>query len=54
MNRRLVLAVLITALGAIITAVNLRGGLEFSFPLLLGVLLVADGLLRFGGMSDER
>jgi|RhiMetdeSRZDD1v2_1073273.scaffolds.fasta_scaffold1205366_2 hypothetical protein len=54
MNSRIILAVLITALGAVIAAVNLREGVEFSFPLLLGLLLVADGLLRLGGTSDEQ
>jgi hypothetical protein len=53
MNGRLLLAILITALGAVITAANLRGGLEFSFQLLLGVLLVADGLLRFAMLRDD-
>lgn len=54
MNSRIILAVLITALGAVIAAVNLREGVEFSFPLLLGLLLVAVGLLRLGGTSDEQ
>jgi hypothetical protein len=55
MSGRMLLAALITALGAAITLVNLRDGLTFSFPLLLGVLLLADGLLRFSMLTaDER
>jgi len=47
MSGRMLLAALITALGALIALVNLRNGLSFSVPLLLGVLLLADGVLRF-------
>jgi hypothetical protein len=47
MSRRMLLAGAITVLGAILTLVNLRHGIAFSFPLLLGLLLLADGILRF-------
>ena len=53
MTRRLLLAAVITALGAIITLVTLGDGLRFSFPLLLGVLLLADGALRFYMLAEE-
>ena len=53
MSGRMLLAVLITALGAAITLVNLRNGLAFSFPLVLGLLLLADGVLRFSMLSDH-
>ena len=46
MNRQSVLTWLVLALGVLITVVKLRNGLEFSFMLVLGVLLVADGVLR--------
>jgi hypothetical protein len=51
MSGRMLLAALITALGVAITLVNLRDGLTFSFPLLLGVLLLADGILRFSMLT---
>ena len=53
MPRRLILATIILALGVIITAVNLRDGLTLSFPLLLGVLLLADGALRFAMLRQD-
>ena len=53
MTRRVILATLIVVLGAIITVVALRDGLAFSFPLLLGVLLLADGALRFYMLAQD-
>ncbi len=54
MTRRALFAALILALGALITLVNLRDGIEFSFPLLLGVLLLADGVLRLVAPRHDR
>ena len=53
MTRRAFFAAAITALGVLVTLVNLRGGLAFSFGLLLGLLLVADGVIRFAMLSPE-
>ena len=53
MPRRLILATIILVLGVIITAVNLRDGLTLSFPLLLGVLLLVDGALRFAMLRQD-
>ena len=53
MPRRLILATIILTLGVIITAVNLRDGLALSFPLLLGVLLLVDGALRFAMLRQD-
>lgn len=46
MARSTVLPFVLLALGALITLYNVAGGLRFSFPLLLGLLLLADGVLR--------
>jgi len=54
MSRRILLAVIVTVLGLLITLFNLRGGFHLSFALLLGVLLIADGVLRFAMLSQER
>jgi hypothetical protein len=54
MTRRTVLAWLLTALGVLITLFSLRDGLQLSFTLLLGVLLIADGAIRFALISQER
>ena len=53
MSRRLLLAVGITAVGALITFATLRGGLSLSIPLLLGVLLLVDGALRFSMLGED-
>ena len=53
MSRRTLLAVVITVLGVLITLYNLRDGLQLSFALLLGVLLIVDGALRFAMLSQE-
>lgn len=53
MSRPTLLAVVITVLGVLITLYNLRDGLQLSFALLLGVLLIADGALRFAMLSQE-
>ncbi len=53
MTRRLILATLIFALGAIITIFTLRDGVAFSFPLLLGVLLLADSALRVYVLTQD-
>ena len=47
MARQVTVASLVFIAGAVITLVNLRGGLRLSFPLVLGLLLLADGVLRF-------
>jgi hypothetical protein len=54
MSRRTALAALLTALGVLITLFSLRDGLHLSFTLLLGVLLIADGAIRFALISQER
>ena len=54
MSRRTVIAALLTALGVLITLFSLRDGLHLSFTLLLGVLLIADGVIRFALISQER
>jgi len=53
MSRRTILAAVITTLGVLITLINLRGGLALSFPLLLGLLLIADGALRFAMLRQD-
>jgi hypothetical protein len=53
MTRRALLATLITALGALITLLSVRDGITFSFGLLLGLLLLADGALRFALLSQD-
>ena len=53
MSRRTVIAALLTALGVLITLISLRNGLQFSFVLLLGLLLIADGVIRFALISQE-
>jgi hypothetical protein len=54
MSRRALIAAVITAAGVLITLINLRNGLHFSFALVLGLLLIADGVIRFALMSQER
>lgn len=54
MIRRLLLAIVVLALGVLVTLANLRDGLAFSFPLLLGLLLLADGGLRLAMQRQER
>jgi uncharacterized membrane protein HdeD (DUF308 family) len=54
MSRRAVIAALLTVLGVLITLVGLRDGLHLSFTLLLGLLLIADGIIRFALISQER
>jgi hypothetical protein len=49
----MLLAGVITALGVLLTLVNLRDGVSFSFPLLLGLLLLADGVLRFYMLATD-
>jgi hypothetical protein len=53
MSRRTVIAALLTALGVLITLISLRNGLQISFVLLLGLLLIADGVIRFALISQE-
>jgi hypothetical protein len=53
MSGRLLLAAAITVVGALITFANLRGGLELSIPLLLGVLLLVDGALRLSMLAQD-
>ena len=43
----MILAISITLLGVLVTYLNLRDGIAFSFPLVLGLLLLADGVIRF-------
>jgi hypothetical protein len=38
----------------LITLFSLRDGPHLSFTLLLGVLLIADGAIRFALISEER
>lgn len=54
MSRRTVIAALLSALGVLITLFSLRDGLQLSFTLVLGVLLIADGAIRFALISEER
>ena len=54
MSRRTAIAALLTALGVLITLFSLRDGFQLSFTLLLGVLLIADGAIRFALISQER
>jgi uncharacterized membrane protein HdeD (DUF308 family) len=54
MSRRAVIAALLTVLGVLITLVGLRDGLHLSFTILLGLLLIADGIIRFALISQER
>jgi len=42
----LTLAALALVFGALLTISNVADGVQFSFPLLLGLLLLADGVLR--------
>jgi hypothetical protein len=53
MSRRAVIAALLAALGVLITLISLRDGFHLSFTLILGVLLVADGAIRFALISQE-
>src|SRR5215211_1210030 len=53
MSGRLLLAAAITGVGALIAFANLRGGLSLSIPLLLGVLLLVDGALRFSMLGQD-
>jgi hypothetical protein len=53
MNRQTVIAIVVLALGVLITFANLQDGLRFSFPLMLGVLLLADGALRLAALDEE-
>ena len=50
---RTLFALIVLALGVLITVVNLAGGLRFSFPLLLGLLLIADGVLRLMSLPER-
>lgn len=56
MLRSNVLPIILLVLGTLITLYNLAGGLHFSFPLLLGLLLLADGVLRLltGGKESTQ
>jgi hypothetical protein len=54
MSRRTVIAALLSALGVLITLFSLRDGLQLSFTLILGVLLIADGAIRFALIPEER
>lgn len=53
MTRRLVLATVLIALGAVITVLTIMDGLRLSFPLALGLLLLADGALRFYMVAQD-
>jgi uncharacterized protein (DUF58 family) len=53
MTRRAVFAAILTALGILITLYSLRDGIHLSFVLLLGLLLIADGILRFALLSQD-
>ncbi|MGE3600117.1 MAG: hypothetical protein AB7N70_31710 [Dehalococcoidia bacterium] len=54
MSRRAAFAALLLALGLLITLISLRDGVHLSFVLLLGLLLIADGAIRFALISQER
>jgi hypothetical protein len=54
MSRRTIFAALLTAGGVLITLIGLRDGLHLSFLLVLGVLMIADGVIRFALISQER
>jgi hypothetical protein len=53
MSRRTIIAALLLALGVLITLFSLRDGIHLSFTLLLGVLLIADGAIRFALNAQE-
>lgn len=53
MTRRPILATVIIALGAMITVVSVMDSLRLSFPLALGLLLLADGALRFYMLTQD-
>ena len=53
MNQRLFLAVGALLLGAVVTLASVTDGLRFSWPLVLGLLLLADGVLRFLALREE-
>jgi hypothetical protein len=54
MSRRAVIAALLAVLGVLITLISLRDGFHLSFVLILGILLIADGAIRFALISQER
>jgi len=53
MNRALFLAVAALALGVIVILASVAGGFRLSWWLLLGALLLADGVLRLMALRDE-
>lgn len=53
MTLQFIIALLALALGAAVTAVNVRDGISFSFPLALGVLFIVDGVLRLITLVQE-
>lgn len=53
MSRRTIIAALLLTLGVLITLFSLRGGVHLSFTLLLGVLLITDGAIRFALNAQE-
>lgn len=54
MSREIVFGVGAFVLGAIIAISALAGGIGPSFALLLGVLLLADGVLRLTNLPPRR
>ena len=53
MNQRLFLAAGALLLGAVVTLASVTDGLRFSWPLVLGLLLLADGVLRLLALREE-
>lgn len=53
MNQSLFLAAGALLLGVILTLASITDGLRFSWPLVLGLLLVADGVLRLLALREE-
>lgn len=53
MTQGLLFAVGALLLGAVVTLASLTDGPRFSWPLVLGILLLVDGVLRVLALRDE-
>lgn len=53
MSQSLFFAVGALILGAVVTLASVTAGPRFSWPLILGILLLADGVLRVLALREE-